>query len=99
MHAHGLGAAAPIPSAAWVIGLVGATSACLPQNELAPRQAQSSVDERIVGGLPTNAYPAVGALVDAAGTHCTATLIGPKHLLTASHCLDDARPRELSFIL
>jgi hypothetical protein len=48
-------------------------------------------EARVVNGLPTTWYPAVGALLhrdsDAFGNWCTATLIGCNTVLTAAHCV------------
>jgi secreted trypsin-like serine protease len=58
---------------------------------------------KIQGGNPTatTAYKAVGALLINDDLHCTATLIGPKTLLTAAHCLKGYKGQEkfMTFIL
>jgi secreted trypsin-like serine protease len=46
------------------------------------------ISQRIVGGQLENAYPAVGAIVSASGTLCTATLIANDWILTAAHCIE-----------
>ncbi len=53
----------------------------------------SSDDSAIVGGTATTEYPSVAyistTIADGAGTFaCTATLITPRVLLTAAHCID-----------
>ena len=45
-----------------------------------------NVTPTIVGGTATSAPEAIGYLTTSAGLLCTATLISPNHILTASHC-------------
>ncbi len=61
----------------------------------------SSLRPRIVNGLPTRAYPSVGALLYSQGgpitatnatPWCSGTLIGCETFLVASHCVSDAVP-------
>lgn len=58
---------------------------------------------KIYGGYPTPTtdYKAVGALLINDDLHCTATLIGPKTLLTAAHCLQgyESQVKSMTFIL
>ncbi len=74
-------AAAPLPHADWAPGW---------------RDSTEFEQGRIVNGVTTSLYPAVGALIygtDAAGafSKCTGTLVGCHTFVTANHCVDDDR--------
>jgi len=42
----------------------------------------------IVNGAETSLHPAVGALLSGGSAGCTATLVGPRTVLTAAHCVE-----------
>lgn len=53
----------------------------------------------IVGGQVSTAAPATGALTLFGSTHCTATVIAPRKLVTAAHCLEGFSAGAMHFVL
>jgi hypothetical protein len=54
---------------------------------------------RIVGGQTFTGLPAVGLLLNNGNLQCTATVIGPRKVLTASHCVAGLYPSGLDFLI
>ncbi|QSQ23303.1 S1 family peptidase [Pyxidicoccus parkwayensis] len=84
-----------------------AAGAC--DSSRAPVSAPASVRQSVVGGAPEPGYPAVGAIVpvspicgepDAeAPVLCTGTLVAPRVVLTAAHCVENTdAPQVLSVV-
>ncbi len=60
-------------------------------------RAPSPIVEHITNGADTDLYPGVAALMAADTLVCTATLVSPRVLLTAAHCLSAEAPPEAFF--
>ncbi len=58
-----------------------------------------SNEASIVGGTPTAAFPAVGALTDRGFPFCTGTVVAPRVVVTAAHCLTDGAPSTMRFAI
>lgn len=53
----------------------------------------------IVGGQPTSAYPAVGALTKYGSPFCTGTVVAKRAVVTAAHCLRGQDASSIRFAL
>jgi secreted trypsin-like serine protease len=77
---------------AWVVGVAGVMMGCAA--ETSTEQTNQSASE-IINGVETTAYPSIVALYGKKpgaekGMLCTASVVAPKVLLTAAHCVDPA---------
>ena len=65
--------------------------ACVDPDEAGDAEDDLGTDEEaLVGGIATSLRPEVGQFFNGAGSVCTATLIAPRVVLTAAHCLSPA---------
>src|SRR5688500_3278933 len=55
------------------------------------------IESEIVGGATTTAYPAVVAIAQGGQAFCTGTLIAPRTVLTADHCVTTGSGLEVWF--
>lgn len=60
--------------------------------------ADATSTQNVIGGEPESGFPAVGYLVSLlqpGNARCTVTLVAPRVLVTAAHCVRDRRAQEL----
>ncbi len=68
-----------------VTTLLLATACTTPSDD--PEGPSRDSHEEIIGGQATSSFPAVGAILNYGYPHCTGTVIGPRTVVTAAHCL------------
>ncbi len=75
-----------------LVSLVSLAGCVASAEEEASGVTVDSAASAVVGGAPTDAFPAMGALIwFREGTFCSAFLLAPRVVMTAAHCIDGRR--------
>ncbi len=79
------------------VGLVlGLAVGCATVSD-SPEKATFRNAKGIIGGSAFTGLPAVGVMTSDGHAHCTATVIGPRKVLTAAHCVYKVDPASIKF--
>lgn len=93
---------AVVPAPSFIYGLMVASalltlSGCSATGTDNDDASSSRRRNAIVNGTETSDYPATGMLLTQGQSICTGTVVGPRSVLTAAHCVDGADPSSLEF--
>lgn len=72
------------------MGPLGCWKAEAPQQQVPSQAPINTHKNKLIGGQPSLLHPAVGALTRDNVVYCSATLIAPRVVLSAAHCIDSA---------
>ena len=87
-----------LASMASILALVATLGGCAAEANGEDDDVTSS-SSPIIGGTTTSAFPAVGALTQGGSPFCTGTVVAPRVVVTAAHCLAGARASSLRFAI
>ncbi len=82
------------------LGLFVLLASCTPSTDLDSEETfEDAEDSRseIVNGTPTSDYPATGVMINGGQSWCTGTVISPRKVLTAAHCVENQSPSQFTF--
>lgn len=80
----------------WLILPSVFVAGCGGSEDMLDEGAMDEAESELVGGTTTALRPEVGQFFNGRGGTCTATLIHPRYVLTAAHCLDFPDYQELT---